>query len=385
MSEPLQFKPRKKRHNPMAARRFGAAFEAVPAGAGAALDPDEFPGLAPPEDDDARRTFVSGGIAAALHLGILGVLLYLASLNPEVVENLIEVQILKDQQPQAEEPAPAPKALAERRLPNFAPQVQSVAPQIVNPRVIADAAPAVSAKALDMDSVSSVVAPRQISRSSAPVVERVSAVNSPIAARASKVDVQGVGGPAVRGPIQVDAPVGPSVGPRQIAVNTSARSFGTGKLEIGGSGSSVAEGKITGRDVVGSPTGAPLVSIDTAVGEGLLRGSGGSGSSVTAASATQCFQKPEVKSYLDTVQNRTLDRWILPPGVSADQNVTLRFKLDVAGSASSVSLVRASDNALGASAVDALNAASPFPPMPEAARCLVQVPITATFSNPLAG
>ena len=42
-----------------------------------------------------------------------------------------------------------------------------------------DAAPAVSARALDMDSVSSVVAPRQISRSSAPVVERVSAVKSP--------------------------------------------------------------------------------------------------------------------------------------------------------------------------------------------------------------
>ena len=40
---------------------------------------------------------------------------------------------------------------------------------------------------------------------------------------------------------------------------------------------------------------------------------------------------------------------------------------------------------LGASAVDALNAASPFPPLPEPARCLVQVPITATFSNPVAG
>jgi TonB family protein len=99
----------------------------------------------------------------------------------------------------------------------------------------------------------------------------------------------------------------------------------------------------------------------------------------------QCFARPEVKSYLGSVQQKTLDRWILPPGVSADQRVTLRFKLDAAGSATNVSLLDASNNALGASAVDALRAAAPFPPMPDAARCLARVPITATFTNPVAG
>jgi TonB family protein len=279
-------------------------------------------------------------------------------------------------------------ALNERRLANFAPQVQTVQPQIVNPKVIAAAAPAIQAEALQMDAVASVVAPTQISRSSAPVVETVSVVSSPIAARASKVDVQGVGGPAVRGPIKIDAPVGASVGPRQIAVTEGAPTMGTGTMQIGGDGSSVREGKITGRDVVGTPTGAPLVSINTEIGDGLLRGpGGGDGSSLspTATTARECFARPEVKSYLGSVQDKTLDRWILPPGVNADQTVTLRFKIDAAGSASNVSLVRASDNALGASAVDALRAAAPFPPMPDEARCLARVPITATFSNPLAG
>ncbi|MDJ0852239.1 MAG: energy transducer TonB [Myxococcota bacterium] len=383
MTQQLRFKPKKQRKNPLAQTRFGAAFE--PAVAGAAGPAPDFPGIIVREPESSRRTLVTGAFAAFLHGGAVLVLVLLASLAPEVAEQIIEVQILKDQPEQADNPAPARRVLRERRSPNFAPQVQSYAPQVVNPRVIADAAPAVSARALDMDSVSSVVAPRQITRSSAPVVERVSAVNSPIAARASKVDVQGVGGPAVRGPIQIDAPIGPSVGPRQVAVASAGRSSGTGQVQIGGSGSSVREGKITGRDVLGSPTGAPLVSIDTQVGDGLLRGSGGTGDSVTAASATQCFQRPEVQRYISSVQERTLDRWILPPGVRADQKVTLRFKLDVAGSAQSVSLVRASDNALGASAVDALNAASPFPPLPTAARCLVQVPITATFTNPVAG
>jgi TonB family protein len=383
MGQQLTFKPRKKHRNPKATRKVRAAFDsAAAAGAGGAQI--EFPGLESHEGEDTRRTWITGGASAAFHLGILLLLFYFASLAPEI-EEIIPVTLLPDRPEPAEaEPAPAPKVLAERRFANFAPSVQSVAPQVINPRVIAAAAPAVQADTLQMDSVSSVRAPRQISRSNAPVVERVGVVSSPIAARASTVDVQGVGGPAVRGPIKVQGPVGPSVGPRQVAMAKGAPTMGTGTLSVG-SGSSVREGRITGRDVVGSPTGQPLVSINTTVGEGLLRGpGGGSGTGMMSETAGQCLGKPSVKRYLDDVQTKTLDRWILPPGIDADQNVTLRFQLDVAGSATSVSLVKASNNALGASAVDALRSAAPFPPMPDDARCLARVPITATFSNPVA-
>ena len=40
---------------------------------------------------------------------------------------------------------------------------------------------------------------------------------------------------------------------------------------------------------------------------------------------------------------------------------------------------------LGASAVDALRSASPFPPMPDDVRCMAGLPIVGTFRNPLAG
>jgi TonB family protein len=174
--------------------------------------------------------------------------------------------------------------------------------------------------------------------------------------------------------------VGPSVGPRRVSAAKTGTTSGTGKLEIGG-GSSVKEGILSHRDVLGSPTGARIASVDTAVGEGLTTGgSGGSGTGTT--SATNCFGLPAVQSYLDSVQARTLDRWSLPPGVGSDQGVTLRFRLDVAGSATKVSLVKADDNALGVSAIDALRSASPFPPIPDSARCLARVPIIATFSNP---
>jgi TonB family protein len=383
MSEQLHIFHRRRRRTTMGVARMGTAFEK---GAGKGVS-YEFPGLTLKDPEGARRTLLTGGLATLVHVGAVGILLILASLAPVIQEAIIPVQILKDEPPppkqeQEPEPAPAPKALAERRSVDYAPAVQAVQPQIVNPRVVAEASPAVSAEVLQMDAVSSAVAPKQINRSSATVVERVSAVNSVVAARASAVDVGTASGPVVRGPIRPGLPVGPSAGPRQVTVAQGGTTTGTGRLTIG-SGSSVREGVVSNRDVLGSPNGAPLASVDTQVGEGMLRGSGGTGESVV--SETACFQRPEVQAYLSQVQARTLERWVLPPSVSADQHVTLRFKLDVAGSASNVSLVRASDNALGLSAVDALRSASPFPAMPDSARCLMRVPITATFSNPVAG
>jgi TonB family protein len=240
----------------------------------------------------------------------------------------------------------------------------------------------VNAEALEMESVASVVAPTQIQRSHT-VVEHVSAVQSSAAARATAVDIASVGVPAVRGPVRVVAPVGPSVGPRAVAVASTGATMGSATLDIG-SGSSVREGIVSTRDVRGSSTGALLVSVDTQVGDGFLGGTGGTGTGTGGggvAGAGRCNDRPEVQAYMAQIRTRTLERWKLPPGVPVNERVTLRFKLDVAGSASSVQVVKASDNALGASAVDAMRSASPFPPIPEAARCLAQGRIRATFSS----
>ena len=353
----------------------GAAF------AKGAIGPVAAPEDVPIEFFEPESSSRKAGFSAAflLHGGALALLILFASLAPVIDDEIIPVALLREE-PDAPEPAPARKALAERRSTNYAPAVQAVTPQIVNPRVVADASPAIEAKALDMDAVSSVAAPTEITRTSPVVVDRVSAVASIARATATQVNVASAGGPVVRGPVRANLPVGPSVGPRKVEGTASGTTMGTGKLTIG-SGSSVRDGVLSDRDVLGSPDGAPLASVNTAVGEGLRHGPGG-GNGTGQASAMSCFGLPAVRNYLGNIQDRTLDRWALPPGVPADMTVTLKFRLDVAGSASRVALVRADDNALGASAIDALRAASPFPPLPEGARCLARVPITATFSNP---
>jgi TonB family protein len=271
-----------------------------------------------------------------------------------------------------------------RDLP-FAPAVQAVAPQIVNPRIIAEAKPAVVADAIQMDALATSAAPAEIQARSL-VVDRVSVVDSAVRAEVSPVDVAGAVGPAVRGPTRVEGVVGPSVGPRKVEAAAAGTTMGTGPLHMGGNGSSVREGVLSDRDVIGSPDGALVVSVDTAIGDGLLAGNTPGGTGSATQSPKDCLQTPAVQSYLSgVVKPRVYERWVLPPGVDAGRKVTLRFHLDVAGSASSVSIVKADDNALGASAIDALRAAAPFPPMPEEARCLTQRAISAIFSNPVGG
>lgn len=361
-------KPRKQRPK----RHLGTAFvhAAAPAG-GASVE--DFP-MTFHEPDSGKSTVATGTISAGIHLGLIALLVILASLKPEIIEDVIPVQLLKEEP--VKPPAPARRALAERRRLDFAPAVQAVQPQIVNPRVIAEAAPAVQAQALKMDAVSAVSAPRQVSQA-AVSVGRVSAVGSIGGYRATNIDVPSAAGPVVRGPVQAVGPVGPSVGPRKV-VGTTGSTVGTGSLAIEG-GSSVRDGVISNRDVVGSPTGPRLASVNTAVGEGNLKGGGGNGTGLLGGAAPDCLARAEVKAYMDTIYNRVYSRWTLPYA-ARDAKVTLKFSVDAAGSATRIELVQG-DNALGASAIDAMRAASPFPSMPDRARCLATKRLIGTFSS----
>jgi TonB family protein len=369
----------KRKHAPL------AQIAAAPALAGAYL----YPGYFEPDDGSRARSFLTG--SALLHAAGIGILLLLAALAPVIEEHVIPVQLVKEEEPPPppppppdEQPADAPKALAMRRDLPFAPAVQAVQPQIVNPRIIAEAKPLVAADALKMDALFTSAATTEIQARSM-VVDRVSVVDTAVRAEVSPVDVAQVAGAAVRGPTRVEGVAGPSVGPRKVDAAAAGTTIGTATQIGSGNGSSVREGVLSDRDVVGSPDGALVVSVDTAIGEGLLDGTTPGGTGTATQPNPSCLQLPAVKSYLDEVRRRTYERWVLPPGVDAGRKVTLRFHIDVAGSPSKVAIVSAEDNSLGASAVDALRAAAPFPPMPEEVRCLAGQRIKGTFSNPVGG
>jgi hypothetical protein len=317
---------------------------------------------------------VSGAASLLLHLGVLGALLLFAWLAPpDLIEELLPVELVR---PDDTTPAPAPRAIAEHRA-AFAPAAQAVAPQIVNPDVVARAQPAVAAQALQFDSVSPVAAPTEVARR---VVEtqHVQAMRSVTAATTSPVAVAPVA-PALRGPLEVTAPVGPSVGPRAVARGDTVGLAAPGAL---GTGSSVKTGIASDRDVAGAATGPRLANVNTRVGKALWgAGPGGDGTGV-GTSFEECMARHEVQSYLQQVHERVISRWTLPPDTPPDLSVRLRFKLDIAGSATNVQFISGDSATLGESAAAALRAAAPFPPMSDPVRCLSRSPLQATFQNP---
>ena len=123
--------------------------------------------------------------------------------------------------------------------------------------------------------------------------------------------------------------------------------------------------------------------MNTRVGQGLLRGDGGNGSG--EGGDGDCFSRPEVLAYEEQIRTRMYARWILPPDVPPSQEVRLQFSLDPAGSVTNVRPLSGGHPELAASAVEALRAAAPFPPMSDRVRCLARQQLTGIFRNPLAG
>jgi len=367
-----------------------------------------FPGIAFPEPANGWRRTVATALAIVAHASVIGALFAVAWIaTPPEKDEPIPIQLIHVKpppppiakvepppppppiakveppptpratpaplpKPPPPAPAPAPKALAERRSVNFAPSAQTVSPQIVNPSVIAKAAPAVDAKSMQSS------APREI-QSSAVAIQAVQAVTNVAAPTPTPVDIGTAGAPALRGPVQAAGVAGPSVGPKAIAAPSAGDSVGTGRVVVSGDGSSVREGVVSNRDVLGSPDGARVASADTRVGQGNLRGSGEG--TTLGGDTSDCDARPEVRAYMSQLKTRTLSRWSPPPDApGGTTQATLRWQLDVGGSASSVELLSARDKKVGATVVEALRSASPFPPMNDRVRCLAERRVTGTFS-----
>jgi len=101
------------------------------------------------------------------------------------------------------------------------------------------------------------------------------------------------------------------------------------------------------------------------------------------AVAQRCFAVPQARDYLEQTQKRVLDAWQLPRGISANQNVSLTFRLRLDGSIQCLSLSSDPKEALARSVVSAVQRVTPFTRLPSQAVCLAELPVVANFSNPL--
>ena len=377
MSEPLKIRRRHREKHPLPLSAAAGSFalgDPLPTGPGG-----QSPSLCMPEPESARRAAVSGALSALLHLGLLGAMVLVAWLTPkEAIQRIIPVQIIQEKPGSNEAPAPArPKALRPRRPRAVTPRtVQRVAPRApAQPRVNP-----IQAQAIQMDRLDATRAPTELRRrqvsSQHQVARQTTAVPRAAAAPLAAVDVR---------PTDLSAPEIDFDGPRQIAPGTQA------EIAAPEAFSEIADVnqidyQAAAPDAVFASQGETdgsaysAVDIDTGVATEFAEGGvvGGTG---TAVGVVPCKQSAFVRRYLADVEARVKARWQIPPNTPANEEVILVFSLDASGTATSIEFKGDVDPAFGRSAIEAMQAASPFAPMDDNVRCMTEIRWEGTFVN----
>ena len=371
-----------------------AGLAAATPGAGEAALPHL--GLPEPADPRARRasTLASAGLHAAFLVGLL-----LAALlaPPELIEKVIPVQLMPA--PRAielpgtnAEPAPAgPRSVGARR-PSAAALAAAGGLTPEQARALREAtreAALRSIQQMQVEAEAKPVLPSQVERREAQA-ERLAARAAAAVSPHDRVEVRDLE-PVRIDPADLEALDLDLDGPREIDASSLGDLSAPAALEalrsLGASdySGSVKPGAVIPGAAIAGPGGGGL---DTGVGEGFMGGSGGAGTGAGSGGtghvvgAVRCLESASVQRYLDGVRLRTRQRWTVPAGIAPNAEVVLRFAMNAAGGATAMEAIGGDDPALAESAVQALRSASPFPPMTDANRCLVDKRIVLTFTVP---
>ena len=374
--------------------------------------------LAEPGSPRSRR--ITGGLTVLGHLGLLAALVAAAALAPpELLDQVIPVELVPLPESPLElpgsnlEPAPAgPKQVGARR----ANAAQLAASQILAPsqasamrREALDAARRAIAE-LDLGSANEFAnQPSSVERS-ALQAQSVTAQNTQSAQRPTAYQARDVSAvrvepedfdvisPALSGPQSVEAlnpidlgvPTAPPPLDRAIEIPDSGGTFDPQALAATGlsAGEGLAIRLDTGLGAGGNPGLSPETNgIAGAGGTGRFEGrssgtDSGSDGVGELPGVVRCLESRPVQQYLDTVQRRTRERWVIPPEIPENAEVVLRFALDGTGTARDVRGGSQDHADLALSARQALLTASPFPPLVDANRCLIDKRIVLTFTVP---
>jgi len=98
-----------------------------------------------------------------------------------------------------------------------------------------------------------------------------------------------------------------------------------------------------------------------------------------AVSADACLARAESSAYVSEVKRLAYEHW---QPVPANDGAVIAFRLDERGNLVSSEVRAAPSPAAAEKAKQALEAAAPYPPMPEEAKCLAERTLVARFNVP---
>ncbi len=92
------------------------------------------------------------------------------------------------------------------------------------------------------------------------------------------------------------------------------------------------------------------------------------------------IQSPDFAPYLEKIKRRVERFWKYPEGIAGKQQVNLVFVLDLGGKLVGVEVLDSKNAKIDRSALMAMRAASPFPPIPESLKDLAGWPLRIKFT-----
>ncbi len=327
-----------------------------------------------PAEEDTRSALISSAISAGLHLLALAAIVVIGILAEEAIEEVIPVQIINElvELPGSNQPAALPKMLS-RPLAAAA----AVAPA---PSAVA-AVPAVAA-----------VAPTLTAERAPTPVEMAKVESKPLAAQAAIKPAASAADIGDVKPLEFDtaelaSPVVDHVAPTSPIARTEINTMAPRDLSDFSQASAVTHAAGSNASALQTASAAAVAgsSVDTGVSSQFLAGTGGYGGGGDpngVVGTVPCMQSAFVGRYTDEIERRTRARWVVPMGSTAQDSVTLQFKLDHAGSVTQIKAINTTSERYGQSAIEALRTASPFPALDDNVRCLSEKKrLTLTFRN----
>lgn len=163
-------------------------------------------------------------------------------------------------------------------------------------------------------------------------------------------------------------------GPRSgAALKSAAEPAGIRALKEGTQIPGALKGTGSGIGPMGVPGGG-------AAGTGMTGGGTGAGTGGGSASGLRGVSGADYSRYLSQLKKRVESVWKYPDGVAGVQRVAILFTIDRAGRLVKSEVLESTDSRLNASAVEAMQRAAPFSPIPENLKDLANTPLRMQFT-----
>jgi hypothetical protein len=303
-------------------------------------------------------------LSATLHAGALFLVWDLLFGDPLEDEELVVVEMVKNEEPTPEPERARPRSIARRTVDTAVTRRREVMQNEV--RQLSPVQVESQVQTVQVDRPQRIEAPTEVEQRKFVTQTRSEFAKTEVA--------QPVRVPQATEAVRTVTQLQQSAGPRRVEAAGPIVSAAPAPIEA----PTLAEGVLDSVSAAGSTEGVRMQSVEPGNARRYLEGDGTMG--LQPGQKKDCNTDPVCQAYLERIRKKVEARWNPGDGYGAAR-VQLSFRIDLSGAATSVRVASATSSVLGDTCLTAFRHASPFEPPPASIHYLVNNSINATFTT----